>query len=88
MQLDPITLEILNNQVVSVVEEMCMTLQRVGRSLYVKETADFACALAGVDGKILCLSRLHRCFRICGAGLYACNQGSRHAGRRGCADYQ
>lgn len=31
-------------------EEMCKTLQRTSRSLYVKETADFCCAIADVDG--------------------------------------
>ena len=50
MQLDPVTLEILGNKLGALTEEMCLTLQRTSRSLYVKETADFCCALAGTDG--------------------------------------
>ncbi len=51
MKLDPVTLAILGNKVSALTEEMCLTLQRTGRTLYVKETADFACALAGLDGR-------------------------------------
>jgi len=36
---------------------MCLTLQRTGRTLYVKETADFACALAGMDGRFFAYPR-------------------------------
>jgi N-methylhydantoinase B len=36
---------------------MCFTLQRTGRTLYVKETADFACALAGLDGTFFAYPR-------------------------------
>ncbi|RCV50124.1 hydantoinase B/oxoprolinase family protein [Marinitenerispora sediminis] len=50
MRLDPVTLEIIGNKLGALTEEMCLTLQRTSRSLYVKETADFACALAGPDG--------------------------------------
>ncbi|MCG5214899.1 hydantoinase B/oxoprolinase family protein [Streptosporangium sp. KLBMP 9127] len=50
MRLDPVTLEIVGNRLGALTEEMCLTLQRTSRSLYVKETADFCCALAGVDG--------------------------------------
>jgi N-methylhydantoinase B len=38
-------------------EEMCRTLQRTSRSLYVKETADFCCAIAGVDGDFVAYPR-------------------------------
>ena len=51
MKLDPITLEILNNKVTSVAEEAGFTIQRTGRTLYVKETADFGAALANLEGK-------------------------------------
>ena len=51
MKLDPITLEILNNKVTSVAEEAGYTIQRTGRTLYVKETADFGAALANLEGK-------------------------------------
>ncbi|MTH33740.1 hydantoinase B/oxoprolinase family protein [Paracoccus limosus] len=57
MRLDPVTLEILNNKVAAITEEMCVTLQRTGRTLYVKETADFACALAGLDGRFFAYPR-------------------------------
>ncbi|WP_138473371.1 hydantoinase B/oxoprolinase family protein, partial [Poseidonocella sp. HB161398] len=54
---DPVLLEILGNKFASVTEEMCLTLQRTGRTLYVKETADFACALAGRDGRFFAYPR-------------------------------
>ncbi|SFB17161.1 N-methylhydantoinase B [Poseidonocella pacifica] len=57
MNIDPVLLEILGNKVASVTEEMCLTLQRTGRTLYVKETADFACALAGLDGRFYAYPR-------------------------------
>ncbi len=57
MRLDPVTLEILGNKVAAAAEEMCFTLQRTGRTLYVKETADFACALAGLDGTFFAYPR-------------------------------
>ena len=52
MQLDPVLLEILANKVVAASEEMASTLQRTARTLFVKEAADFACALVGVDGRV------------------------------------
>lgn len=51
MQLDPVTLEILGNKMTATTEEMGITLQRTGRTLYVKETADFGTALATPEGK-------------------------------------
>ncbi|NUU02386.1 hydantoinase B/oxoprolinase family protein [Herbaspirillum robiniae] len=57
MKLDPVSIEILGNKLTSVAEEMCLTLQRTGRTLYVKETADFCCALAGLDGKFFAYPR-------------------------------
>jgi len=57
MKLDPVTLAILGNKLAAVSEEMCLTLQRTGRTLYVKETADFACALAGLDGRFFAYPR-------------------------------
>lgn len=57
MKLDPVTLEILGNKLAAATEEMCITLQRVGRTLYVKETADFCCALAGLDGRFFAYPR-------------------------------
>ncbi|NVP57467.1 hydantoinase B/oxoprolinase family protein [Mycoplana rhizolycopersici] len=57
MKLDSVTLAILGNKLAAVSEEMCLTLQRTGRTLYVKETADFACALAGLDGRFFAYPR-------------------------------
>ncbi|EHD21753.1 MULTISPECIES: hydantoinase B/oxoprolinase family protein [Brenneria] len=57
MKLDPVTLEILNNKLTALTEEMCHTLQRTGRTLYVKETADFCCALADRDGRFFAYPR-------------------------------
>ena len=74
MRLDPVTLEILGNKVAAATEEMCFTLQRTGRTLYVKETADFACALAGIDGHLLRLSALDRRLRLRRSRLHAGNQ--------------
>ncbi len=51
MQTDPILLEILYNKVTSISEEAGFTVQRTGRTLYVKETADFATALVNREGK-------------------------------------
>lgn len=51
MKLDPVTLEILSNKFHSVADEMSFTLMRAGRTLYVKETADFSTALVDLTGK-------------------------------------
>lgn len=51
MELDPVSLEILRNKLTAIAEEMGITLQRTGRTLYVKETADFGTALATPAGK-------------------------------------
>lgn len=42
--------DIAQTRLVAAVEEMCLTLQRASRSLYVRETADFACAVADLTG--------------------------------------
>ncbi len=57
MKLDPVTLEIIGSKLGALTEEMCLTLQRTSRSLYVKETADFCCALAGPDGRFTAYPR-------------------------------
>lgn len=51
MNLDPVLVEILRAKLTAVTEEMGITLQRTGRTLYVKETADFGTALANPAGK-------------------------------------
>jgi N-methylhydantoinase B len=57
VRLDPVTLEIVGNRLSAMTEEMCLTLQRTSRSLYVKETADFCCAFAGLDGGFVAYPR-------------------------------
>ena len=52
MRTDPVLLEILANKSVSAAVEMATTLQRTARTIFVKEAADFACALVGVDGRV------------------------------------
>lgn len=54
MKLDPVLLEILQTQMQAVTEEMAITLARTARSTYVKDAADFATALANLDGKFFC----------------------------------
>ncbi|MEM9903273.1 MAG: hydantoinase B/oxoprolinase family protein [Pseudomonadota bacterium] len=49
--MDPVTLEILQTQMQAATEEMAITLARTARSTYVKDAADFATALANLDGK-------------------------------------
>jgi hypothetical protein len=56
MTLDPVTPEVLGKRVVAAAE-MCVTLQRLGRRLYVKGTAEFFCALAGLDGRFFAYPR-------------------------------
>jgi N-methylhydantoinase B len=51
VNLDSVLLEILRHKVTAVAEEMGITLQRTGRTLYVKETADFGTAIADLEGK-------------------------------------
>ena len=46
-------LEIIGAKLAALTEEMCLTLQRTSRSLYVKETADFACAIADRNGTFI-----------------------------------
>jgi N-methylhydantoinase B len=48
-----VDLEIIATKMAALTEEMCLTLQRTSRSLYVKETADFACAIANRDGSFV-----------------------------------
>ncbi len=53
MKLDPILLEILANKFVAATEEMASALQRTARTLFVKEAADYACALLNLDGRVI-----------------------------------
>ena len=49
--LDGVTLEILGTKMAAAADEMAITLQRTGRTLYVKETLDFGTALATPQGR-------------------------------------
>ena len=53
MSFDPITLEILSSKIAASAEEMSFTLQRTGRTLFVKETADFQTGIADLSGQLL-----------------------------------
>lgn len=57
MKLDPILLEILGNKVAAAAEEIGLTLQRTGRTLYVKETADFGTGLVDRRGRFFAYPR-------------------------------
>lgn len=47
-----VTLEILGNKVTATAEEMAITLQRTGRTIYVKESADFGVGLVTREGEM------------------------------------
>jgi N-methylhydantoinase B len=49
--------EVIGGKLAALTEEMCLVLQRSSRSLYVKETADFCCAIAGPDGRFTAYPR-------------------------------
>ena len=62
MSLDPILLEILSNKAEAATAEMSTTLHRTSRTLYVKEAADFACALVSIhDGHFFAFPRASGC---------------------------
>jgi N-methylhydantoinase B len=52
MTFDPILLEILSNKTTAIAEEMALTLQRAGRTIYVKETEDFGTGLMSRGGEM------------------------------------
>ena len=52
MKIDPILLEIMGNKVCAIADEMCLTLLRTSRSVFVNEAADFAIALADTEGEV------------------------------------
>lgn len=45
--------DVAQTRLQAAVEEMCLTLQRASRSLYVKDAADFACAVADGSGRFV-----------------------------------
>ena len=50
---DPVLLEVLNNQFVSIAEQMGETLRRTSTSTNVRERLDFSCALFDAAGKLV-----------------------------------
>ncbi len=74
MALDPVLLEVMNQQVASIAEQMSAHLQRASRSMYVKEAADFGVGLADLGGKMFAYPRGANMFSIdrpCGALIEA-----------------
>ena len=72
--LDPVLLEVMNQQVASIAEQMSAHLQRASRSMYVKEAADFGVGLADLGGKMFAYPRGANMFSIdrpCGALIEA-----------------
>ncbi len=45
--------DVAQTRLQATVEEMCLTLQRASRSLYVRDAADFACAVADLSGRFV-----------------------------------
>ncbi|MDN3310832.1 hydantoinase B/oxoprolinase family protein [Microbacterium oryzae] len=45
--------DVAHTRLQATVEEMCLTLQRASRSLYVRDAADFACAVADLSGRFI-----------------------------------
>ena len=50
--LDPVLLEIMRHRVEAIADEICLTLLRTCRSVFVNEAADFAVGLIDLDGEI------------------------------------
>lgn len=45
--------DVAHTRLQAAVEEMCLTLRRAARSLYVRDAADFACAIADASGRFV-----------------------------------
>ncbi|MFE5338431.1 hydantoinase B/oxoprolinase family protein [Isoptericola sp. NPDC056573] len=45
--------DVAQTRLQAAVEEMCLTLRRASRSLYVRDAADFACAVADLSGRFV-----------------------------------
>lgn len=52
-EVDPVLLEVFNNQFVSIAEQMGETLRRTSVSTNVRERLDFSCALFDSDGRLV-----------------------------------
>lgn len=53
MKTDAVTIEVLSTKLRAAAEEMGFALQRSGRTLYVKETADFCTGISNLEGKLV-----------------------------------
>jgi hypothetical protein len=51
-KLDPILQEIMHHKVKAIADEICITLLRTSRSVFVNEAADFAVGMLDLDGEI------------------------------------
>ena len=51
-KLDPVLLEIMRHKVEAIADEICITLLRTSRSVFVNEAADFAVGMLDLDGEI------------------------------------
>src|SRR5205807_9622728 len=52
-QADPVMLEVFNNLVMSIAEQMGVSLQNTAYSVNIKERLDFSCALFDADGTLV-----------------------------------
>ena len=50
--MDPVLFEIMRNKALAIADEICLTLMRTSRSVFVNEGADFAVGLIDVNGEI------------------------------------
>jgi N-methylhydantoinase B len=52
VRIDPVLLEIMRHKVEAIADEICLTLLRTSRSVFVNEAADFAVGMLDLDGRI------------------------------------
>ncbi|GAB3262233.1 hydantoinase B/oxoprolinase family protein [Kineosporia babensis] len=53
MSLSPLDRDLAQQRLVAATEQMCLALQRASRSLYVRDAADFCCAIADRTGRFI-----------------------------------
>lgn len=59
MTVDPITLEVVRNNIYSIAEEMRYIMMRTGHAPLIKEAGDLSCALTDASGQIIAQGRDH-----------------------------
>ena len=52
MSMDPVLIEIMRHKIEAIADELCLTLLRTSRSVFVNEAADFAVGLLDLEGQI------------------------------------